>query len=461
MAQRSIAADLARVFAAAPPVYVLDDAGRIQFANDACGAWADCAPADLIGLECRYHDSAEMIGAAAIALALAPPPEVWAGQRATAVVTLAQPGGETVTRRVEFLPLGSDAIDMAGVLAVASPHVETAASGRTNEASSAEPTPRDLHRLLAEWRRRLGRQFHLDRLLGDNPAVRQARQQVEVAAATAASVTIVGPPGCGRQHAARAIHYGRHPQSAGPLVPLACPLLALNVLEPTIRTLVRRADEGQTDRPATLLLSDVEQLSAEAQEYLLTVLSGRSTFRVVSTSRAPLAALTARGEFRPELACALSTIEIRLPPLAERMEDLPLIAQMLVEQQNGRAARQIGGLTPEALDRLAVYSWPGNIVELAEVITAAHAQTEGPHITPGDLPAKIQLAVDAVAHVRKTEQPIVLEQFLARIEIELIQRALKRARGNKTKAARLLGMTRPRLYRRLVQLGLEDAKESP
>jgi len=90
-------------------------------------------------------------------------------------------------------------------------------------------------------------------------------------------------------------------------------------------------------------------------------------------------------------------------------------------------------------------------------VAAAHQLAELPHITPGDLPAKLHVALEAAARPRKREETIVLEDFLARIEEELIRRAMAKAKGNKTKAARLLGMTRPRLYRRLVQLGLEKA----
>jgi DNA-binding NtrC family response regulator len=148
-----------------------------------------------------------------------------------------------------------------------------------------------------------------------------------------------------------------------------------------------------------------------------------------------------------------------LPPLADRAEDLPLLAQLFLEEANARGAKQLAGLAPETLDVLAAYDWPGQLDELAEFIHQAHDRAEGSQIIPPDLPQRIFLAADAMRYARQPEETIVLEDFLAEIERELIERALARAKGNKTKAAQLLGMTRPRLYRRLVQLGLATEGE--
>jgi len=457
MALRSIAADLVRLFdSATGPIYVLDDQRRVLFVNDACAAWVGCPTGELIGQESRYHSSGEVTGAEAIAAALAPPPEVWTGERSRAVVSLSGPDGSTIARRVEFVPLGGDALDVAGVIAFASPH-QVSPDALDAAEGEKESTPAELHRQLADWRRQLAEQYHLDRLLGETPPMQQVRQQIALAAGSNASVTIVGPPGSGRQHAARAIHYGSSAQAAGPLVPLACPLLAVGLLESSLRALARAA--AVAGRPATLLLLDVDQLGDDAQELLARSLPTASGWRIVGTSRAPLSSLAATGRLRSDLACALATIEIHIPPLVERLTDLPLLSQMFVEDQNRLGPKQVAGVTAEALDRLASYSWPANVAELAEVIVAAHATTEGPRITPADLPAKIHHALNAAAHPRKVDETIVLDDFLAQIEEELIRRALTRAKGNKTKAAQLLGMTRPRLYRRLVQLGWAEEGE--
>jgi DNA-binding NtrC family response regulator len=145
--------------------------------------------------------------------------------------------------------------------------------------------------------------------------------------------------------------------------------------------------------------------------------------------------------------------------LAERRADIPLLAQAFVEERNARGPKQRSGFSPAALDRLDSYHWPGNLDELAEVVREAHERSAGPEILPDDLPKRIELALDAAARPRRREERIVVDEFLAQIERELIERALAQSKGNKAKAARLLGVTRPRLYRRMVQLGLEPGAE--
>ncbi len=460
MAQRTIAADLVRLLSAsADPLYVLDDERRIAFVNEACATWAGCSASALVGQECRYHSSPEVEGAAAVAAALAPPPDVWMGQRQAAVVTLADADGREVGRHVEFVPLGSDALEISGVMAFArSATADSADSGAGNN-DGQDDSSALLHERLRSWRRKLAGRYHLDRLVGESPAMEQVRRQVEVAMGTAACTSVVGPAGSGRQHVARTIHYGRVPAAAGALVPLECPFLTTGLLESTLRGLTRATTTNAPSRPATLLLSDVEQLPAEAQEYLARSLPAGGGIRILAISPEPLVACAARGELRMDLACALATIEIRLPALVDRLADLPLLAQLFLEDENRRGERQKAGFATAALDWLMAYSWPGNVAELAEVVSTAHRQAEGAHVQPADLPDKLRFAQDAAARPRRAEQTIVLEEFLGRIEEELIRRALDRAKGNKTAAARLLGMTRPRLYRRLVQLGIATEED--
>ena len=111
---------------------------------------------------------------------------------------------------------------------------------------------------------------------------------------------------------------------------------------------------------------------------------------------------------------------------------------------------------------LTAYRWPGNVDELASAIAEAHGHAEGPEIRLNDIPGKIRLALEAAARPRRRELSIQIDEYLAKIECELIERAMAQAKGNKTKAASMLGLNRPRLYRRLLQLGLIDEEtDSP
>jgi DNA-binding NtrC family response regulator len=218
-------------------------------------------------------------------------------------------------------------------------------------------------------------------------------------------------------------------------------------------------DRVQSPRTGTLLLNDVHELPAEVQAELAGYLKTSGVpIRIISTSVGPLDELAAQNRFRADLAAALSTVVIHLPRLAERREDIPLLAQALLEEINAGGEKQLRGFSPEALDRLAAYAWPGNIDELSATVRHAYDAAETALITPANLPQRSHLAAAAGRLSRRTPQPIELENFLAQIERELIERAIRLAKGNKTKAAQLLSLTRPRLYRRMVQLGLEQEK---
>jgi DNA-binding NtrC family response regulator len=207
------------------------------------------------------------------------------------------------------------------------------------------------------------------------------------------------------------------------------------------------------------LLEDVDGMAEDAQRDLVEWLrADRSAMRVIATSTRPLSELAADQRFSRELACLLSTITIELPPLSRRLEDLPLVAQAFLEKLNATSTKQLGGFSSEALDQLASYSWPDNLDELATLVVEAHERAQGGEVAARDLPDRIRWAAGAALHPPRVDEPIVLEEFLARLEKELIARALGRAKGNKSRAAKLLGLTRPRLYRRLVQLGMEQAE---
>jgi DNA-binding NtrC family response regulator len=456
---RSMAAELARLLSAVPtPIYVLNDERRIVYANLACETWMAVALDDLVGQTVAYHSSPVVDAAASTAAGLCPPPDVFSGRRLRAIVACNRGDNQVSRRKAEFIPLGAENDEFVAVVALVEPSdlpadAAVATEGLVDE-DSAEAA--QLHERLRHLHSQLRASWQTDRLVGDSPAMTRVRSQVQLAWTGRASVLIIGPPGSGRQHVAKAIHYGTPEKEIGDLVPLSCSSLGTDLLLSAIKAMVRGPGEIQSDTSATLLLSDAEQLPAEVQVELAEQLARNwLRARIIATSSSSLVDLSAEGQFRADLAAKLSTIEIHLPPLAERREDVPLLVQMFLEELNAEADRQLQGFTPETLDRLAAYSWPGNIDELSATVREAHRTAEGRLVTPRDLPQRIYLAAAADSRPRRKEESIDLDKFLAGIELELIQRALRRAKGNKTKAAKLLGLTRPRLYRRMVQLGLE------
>jgi transcriptional regulator with PAS, ATPase and Fis domain len=453
-APRTSAAELARALdGVSSPVYVLDSRRRIIFMNESCHQWLGDRAATAWGQECRYHTVADAAGEVPIAGLLCPPPEAFAGEAATAEITLgATPAGAADVRQAKFVPLPGDGGEQAMVLAIVAAQPAAAREAIAPDGDTPAQLHARLQQLLAARRQRFG----FDRLVGESAAMRRVRAQASLVAGSLAATLIVGPAGSGRRHLAHALHEACPEARRGALVPLACSLLNAELLLASVQSL-RRGRSSHGERAGTLLLEHADQLPAESQTALADLLcSSEMPPRILATSKRQLIELAEAGQFRRDLAWALSTMTIELPPLAERPDDLPLVAQRLLEEVNAAGTKQLSGFSPDALDALAGYDWPGDLQELSDVVAEAHGQAEGPQIQSRDLPARLRLAADAGRYSPKPDDTIVLEQFMAEIERELIERALARARGNKAKAARLLGMTRPRLYRRLVQLGLEE-----
>jgi DNA-binding NtrC family response regulator len=425
-------------------MYVLDAERTILFVNAACTQWLGVEEESLVGTQCNYHDGAADDAATAVAARLCPAPEVFDGAWRSSRVAPPSASNEQ-NRTVLFVPL--DNAEGCGVLAVVVDEGEV----DSLPANDAAEESHALHQRLIELRREFGLDRSLDRLVGESLSTRRVREQMQVASAVRTSVTLVGPAGCGAEMLARAIHYGR-PAPHGRLVPLACPLLDAELLQGAVTELKRPAIYRDAATPGTLLLLEVDRLSPAAQDELAGFLMLPDfELHTLATSETSLLKLAEAGVYRRDLALALSTLEIVLAPLAERPEDVPLLAQQLLEAGNARGGAQRAGFTPEALDLLADYHWPGDVDELAAMIQQARESASGPLLHAEDLPERLHLAAHAAAYPPKNDEPIDLDRLLAEVEGEVIKRALERAGGNKSKAAQLLGVTRARLHRRLAQ----------
>ncbi|MCL2623397.1 MAG: sigma 54-interacting transcriptional regulator, partial [Planctomycetaceae bacterium] len=463
------------------PVYVLDEKQTLVYFNEALVQWANVDADALIGQTCRYHTSASRLHHEIVAASLAAPPEVERGQR-TETVLAVDAVQEVRYRRAEFFPLARadgmfavlvlvDAVDLApeatgddgraALAACRAPLPRAAHSVETVETVQA----RELHRVLFALRRHQAGRYRMEALIGHTPAMQQARQQAMLAAETTAPVLIVGPPGSGRETLAGTIHFGRDGEQSGGMIPVDCHALPSELIDSTIGAFYRRYAASDRQKRHTLLLNNADLLEPGSAELVVSVIANNpGNMRIIGTS-----SLAPRDwQNHPTLPFHLATITIHLPPLTERRDDIPLLAQWFLEQHNARvvqedkksgrvpsnvAIAQRTGFAADALDLLALYHWPGNMDELLHVVEASHASARGTLVRAADLPVRLRQAADAQA-ADDVEEQIDLEHFLQSVEVELIQRALRVARGNKAKAARLLGMTRPRLYRRLEQLGL-------
>ena len=443
---RSPAASFARLLdGAATVIYLVDDERQIVYCNAACASWLGVAADQLIGTRCGYHSPTEGSASLVAAAGLCPPPEVFTGQRLQATIATPHNASSLAT---DFLPIRDDSDEVALVLAIG-------CSNTGEPAGTSQDSDDALHETVRRFRHSQSSRYRVDTLIGRSPQIVRARRQTAIAIDCAANVLIVGPAGSGKDHVARTIH-NRGGDPSGPLVPLACATLGAGLLISTLAAAVnshrRKTSEALTT--GTLLLSDVDALPVDAHAEFSRLLSQEHTsLQTIATASGSLQPLVAKAEFREDLACTLAEVEIHLPPLADRLDDLPLLAQLFLEEINATGGKQLSSLTTATLDLLAAHTWPGNLDELASVVAEAHGRATGPQIMPRDLPQRIQYWQEATRG-RRADEAIDLEDFLGRVETELIARALARARGNKTRAAKLLGMTRPRFYRRLVQLKL-------
>jgi DNA-binding NtrC family response regulator len=455
------AKDLARLLNTySQPIYVLDDEHTIVFLNQQCRNWLGTVADELLGMTCIYHTPAVINTAETVAAGLCPPPGLMTNSSGT--VSYKDENAQPQQRCAWFYPIISPHGDILAVIAVVDSDDLLEENTSLEVESADELQGAELHEAIQRFRQEAAGLFRADSLVGNSPAMQLARRQVELATGNRSSVLLAGPLGSGRQHLAAVIHHAgcsdlTEVSPAGGLIPLDCSVLAADLILSTIAALTKSTPSGATSRQATLLLNHADEIPNELQNALAILFTKKQfPLRLISTARISLTELAARGQYREDLAAFLSTITIVLPPLSQRREDLSILAQMFLEEYNAKHAKQLAGFTPEAIDQLYSYAWPGNLNELIETVSWACQHASGHEIGVDDLPEQLHLSTKSAAYPRRPEEKIVLDEYLGRVERELIRRALTRSKGNKAKAARLLGLTRPRLYRRMVQLGLEE-----
>lgn len=309
-------------------------------------------------------------------------------------------------------------------------------------------------------------------MAGRSPVMQRLFSQMRHTARHLRIATLEGESGTGKMLAARTLHeFGPAPQS--PFVP--CAAAQFFAAQPAIALVPNGAHAGlafpahQALKQAcggTLVLTHTDELSAAQQAYLLELLQWvdhqyilRATdsipHRILCLSRQPLRKLVSSGSLRTELANRLSAIRFTLPPLRERREDIPLLADLFLQQFVATHAKPMRGLGPQTLSRLVQHSWPGNMRELESAIYAAALSSHSQWIRPIDLPA---FAAAAPASAQQCHTPAPEEDpNLDRAIMRHIYQVLARVDGNKLRAARLLGISRSTLYRLLSTASVSSA----
>jgi two-component system, NtrC family, response regulator AtoC len=314
-------------------------------------------------------------------------------------------------------------------------------------------------------------------LVGAARTMRQLYERIEAAAATRGTILIVGESGTGKELVAAAIHECG-PSPIAPFVALNCAAIPKDLIESELFGYKRGAFSGANTEylglfraadGGTLFLDEVTEMSPETQSKLLRALQERTVRPVGATKEVPvdvrLIASTNRdpdetvrsGQLRQDLYYRLQAGVIAVPPLRERLDDVPLLVEHFVELFNAKMLRPmpVAGIEPDALDAMRNYSWPGNVRELANAIEGVFTFGRSPTIRLEDLPRAVAAQrVAAPAPYGAAASDSKLGSF-ADAEREIIRRALESTEGNKARAAKLLKISRKKLYAKIAKYQLE------
>jgi two-component system response regulator HydG len=329
---------------------------------------------------------------------------------------------------------------------------------------------RSLKAQLAEKRRRA--------IIGTSLAWRRTMDIVMQAAPSEATVLLLGESGTGKELLARALH-DNSARGKGPFIAVNCAAIPESILEAELFGYEKGAFTGaatardgrfEAAHGGTLFLDEIGEISRHVQVKLLRVLQegeierlggGGKTrhidVRIVAATNVNLAEEVKAGRFREDLYYRLNVIPVSVPPLRDRRDDIPLLAQHFVQVYAEKNGKAIGGCSPAAIERLCEYGWPGNVRELENAIERAVVLTRAGNtmIDEDALPREIRDAAPGTASATSLTFPIGMP--LAEIEMRVIHETLRHTRGDKRLTAKLLGIATRTIYRRLEQSGDESA----
>ncbi len=322
-------------------------------------------------------------------------------------------------------------------------------------------------------RQQLSSKFGMENIVGESSVMQEVFETVKQVAPTRATVLILGESGTGKEMVAKAIHQ-LSPRAKQPLVSVHCAALSPTLLESELFGHERGAFTGAHERRigrfeqaqgGTLFLDEIGEIDAALQIKLLRFL-GERTFervgsnktltadvRLVAATNKDLEAMVKAGTFREDLYFRLKIVELYLPPLRERMEDVPLLAKSFLREFAKENDKPIADFTADALEMLLNHRWPGNVRELRAAIESAVVMCRGDRIAARDLPRTVR------SEAAPTGDPARLlaknDLTVKEAEKQLIIRALKETKGNRTQAAQKIGMPRRTFHRKLHTYHLE------
>ena len=326
-----------------------------------------------------------------------------------------------------------------------------------------------LRKEVQQLRQVVNREFAFDRILGQSKPMREIFNLIRRVADSQTNILITGESGTGKELVAKAIHFNSQRKSQ-PFVPVNCAAIPEMLLESELFGHVRgsftdaKADKRglfEEAHDGTLFLDEVSELPMVLQAKLLRAVQEREirrvgatksmsvNVRIIAATNVMLAEEVKAKRFREDLYYRLNVIEIHLPPLRERKEDIPLLAHGLLEKSLTAKEKHVEGIADAALARLIDYPWPGNVRELENILERAATLTQGQKVSLEDLPPNIQ---NIQGEGQFIEDAVEQNLPLAKVEQSYIRRILEKLGGNKYQTAHVLGIDRKTLYRKLSEM---------
>lgn len=322
-----------------------------------------------------------------------------------------------------------------------------------------------------QLRNRLETQTRLDRMVGESEPMQRIYTLVEMVADSDVTVLLTGESGTGKELVARAIHHKSH-RAGGPFITMNCGALPENLFESELFGYEKGAFTGAAATKmgrfeladgGTLLLDEVGELSLKSQVDFLRVLETkefrrlggtkliRVDTRIVAATNRNLEEAVRQGDFREDLYYRLNVVPIRLPPLRQRVDDIPLLAERFLEEFSAQHRREAKEISREAMRLLRLYAWPGNIRQLRNLMERLVVTVKDTTIEPEHLPAEIQASQEDVRTM-----VITLGTSMDQIERDVIQRTLAEVTNHREKAAKLLGISLRALQYKIKEYGIRD-----
>lgn len=456
---------------------VIAKEGQVLLFNQACERLTACSKQDVLGKHCMGGEGLGGNGhlGGSLGKIFSACQRVLDGQLSVARQQFKQnqPDGKAAWLEASYMPLPGADQSVAYVLVLLRDITES----KTQQLQVTH-LPKGLAFELEALRGDISQRYGFSTIVAKSTAMDDVLAKVQAAGKSGVSVLISGEAGTGKELIARTIHYASR-QKDGRFVPLNCSSQTAEHLQRDLfgyargafaggriefDGLLRAADEG------TIYLDEVSSMPPEVQDGLIRALeTGRirpvggtrevpvNARVIASTCTDPVEAI-AKGSLRQDLFYRLGVITIQIPPLRDRREDIPYLVAHFLRQFNRRAGRDVETVSEGAWEKLLRYNWPGNVTELQNAVEAAHAGGSGLELQAATLPNLVRGEVINI-HEDAERSDMALDDILASVEKRAILAALRRSSGQRSLAARAIGISRSRLYRRMDALGIHPRED--